>query len=284
MAVGKRTSPHKPGPGTSRRRRATAELWLWGSHTVEAALAHPARSTQRLVLTVDASKKRSALMVSAKGRGLAAETLAGPELSALLPAGAVHQGVALLARPLAPPDLGEACAPAGAGRSLVVVLDQVTDPRNFGAVLRAAAAFGARAVVVQDRNSPAESGVLAKAASGALDRVPVVRAANLSRALEALADLGYWRIALDVGANAALDGATEGAMVALVLGSEGAGLRRLTAEHCDAMARLATAPNASPANLNISVAAALALYEMRTRGPMPVGAGGGYSRRLRSGP
>ena len=265
MAPGKRRSPQRPGPGASRRRRGAAELWLWGTHAVEAALAHPARTAGRLVLTADALKRNAALEAAAKGRGLAAEIVASPELAALLPAGAVHQGVALQARPLAPPDFGEACAPAKSGRSVVVVLDQVTDPRNFGAVLRAAAEFGARAVVAQERHSPPESGVLAKAASGALDRVPVVRAVNLSRALEALAELGYWSIALDPGADAALDGTTEGARVALVLGAEGAGLRRLTAEHCDAAARLATAPGAS-ASFNVSVAAALALYEMRTRG------------------
>lgn len=236
-------------------------MWLYGVHAVAAALANPAREIVRLVLTPEALQRHGTdLPGAAAERGFPVESLDSGALAALLPPGAVHQGIAAAAKPLPSPKLDDACRRAPKGRSLVVVLDQVTDPRNLGAVIRSAAAFGARAVVVQDRNSPQETGVLAKAASGGLDRVPLVRAANLARALEGLAELGYWRIALDAGAEAPLDGTGPDSAVALVLGAEGKGLRRLTAEHCDAAARLPVA-GGGPASLNVSVAAAIALYE-----------------------
>ena len=263
MPARKRSASRRPArQRPSRARRAAGELWLYGSHAVAGALANPARAPERLVMTDEARRRLPDMASRGAARGVRVETATAEAVAALLPPGAVHQGVALLAAPLAAPDLAEACRPGLDGRSLVVVLDQVTDPRNLGAVLRSAAAFGVRAVVVQDRNSPPESGALAKAASGAVDLVPMVRVTNLSRALESLAGLGYWRIGLDSGAGAALDGSTEGTAVALVLGAEGAGLRRLTAEHCDASARLVTALDA-PASLNVSVAAALSMYEMR---------------------
>ena len=244
-----------------RRRARTGQLWLYGAHAVAAALENPSRKVERLVLTPEALLRQGKDMASAAARRkIPPETMKSAALATLLPTGAVHQGIAAAAKPLASLQLDEACSVSQDERSLVVVLDQVTDPRNLGAVLRSAAAFGARAVIVQDRNTPQETGVMAKAASGGLDRVPLVRAVNLARALEGLAKLGYWRITLDPGAKAPLDSARTDGAVALVLGAEGKGLRRLTSEHCDAAARLPVVSGRS-ANLNVSVAAAIALYE-----------------------
>jgi 23S rRNA (guanosine2251-2'-O)-methyltransferase len=157
--------------------------------------------------------------------------------------------------------LEDAVALEPPGKRLVVVLDQITDPHNEGAILRSAAAFGAVAVIVQDRHAPPESGVLAKAASGALDMVPRVEVVNIARALERLGRLGFWRIALaSEGDGTLAESATEGD-VALVLGAEGAGLRRLVREHCDVSARIPVAP--AIGSLNVSNAAAIALYELR---------------------
>jgi 23S rRNA (guanosine2251-2'-O)-methyltransferase len=174
----------------------------------------------------------------------------------LLPQGAVHQGVALRPAPLQDADLADFDARPGA---VLLMLDQVTDPQNVGAILRSAAAFGVAGLVLQDRNAPKLSGALAKAAAGAVEKTPVARVVNLSRALEDLARLGWRAVGLAGEAELSLDAALDGAPTVLVMGSEGDGLRRLVAEHCDALARIPMPGDFE--SLNVSAAAAIALYE-----------------------
>ena len=172
---------------------------------------------------------------------------------------AVHQGVLLLAGPVEPIELADIEDRSG----LVLVLDQITDPHNVGAILRTAAAFAVDAVVTTARHSPELSGVLAKAASGGLDHVPVAEVVNLARALEELAQMGYWRIGLDSDGDTTFEAASVRRPVALVLGAEDKGLRRLTRENCDAVARL-DMPGAIK-SLNVSNACAVALTLARQR-------------------
>jgi 23S rRNA (guanosine2251-2'-O)-methyltransferase len=143
---------------------------------------------------------------------------------------------------------------------VILMLDQVTDPQNVGAVFRSAAAFGARGVILQDRNAPGLGGALAKAAAGAVDQVPHARVVNLSRALERLSDLGWRAVGLDGSAEETLDQAIDSRPVVIVLGSEGDGIRRLVAEHCDSLAKI-NMPGGFE-SLNVSAAAAIALYEV----------------------
>jgi 23S rRNA (guanosine2251-2'-O)-methyltransferase len=171
---------------------------------------------------------------------------------------AVHQGVALLVEPLEPVALEDAIA---ASDGPVLLLDQVTDPRNVGAILRSAAAFGAACVVLQDRHAPPETGALARAASGALDIVPVVREVNLSRAIASLQKAGFWVMGLAGDASRTLaEARPRDRRVALVLGAEDTGLRRLQRETCDELVRLPITP--AMESLNVAVAAAVALYEV----------------------
>ncbi len=185
-------------------------------------------------------------------------------LSAFLPEGAVHQGLAVAVAPLPAPAFDDLLAQlAPPAEALVVVLDQASDPRNVGAVLRSAAAFAAAAVVVQDRHAPIESGVLAKAASGALETVPMVRVVNIARALRALAAADFLCLGLDSAAAQPITGQALPKRIALVIGAEGAGLRRLTKECCERLACIPIAPAVE--SLNVSVAAAIALFAVRSQ-------------------
>lgn len=227
--------------------------WIYGWHPVLAALDNPRRSAGRLVATREAATR-----LHTEKPTLQPEILERRQVDDLLPESAVHQGVALFAPVLqetAIEDLLNATAPD----AIVVVLDQVTDPHNVGAVVRSAAAFGAIGVVVQDRSAPPSNGALTKSASGALDIVPLVRVTNLARALELLAEAGFWRIGFDGDATTTLADAPLDGKVALILGAEGGGLRRLTREACDHLARI-EAPGALQ-TLNVSNAAAITLYE-----------------------
>jgi 23S rRNA (guanosine2251-2'-O)-methyltransferase len=181
-------------------------------------------------------------------------------LDQLLGRDIAHQGVALLADPLSPPSLQSVLERPGP----LIVLDQVTDPRNVGAIMRSAAAFAAAGVITQDRNAPEETGALAKAASGALESMPLLRAVNIARTLIALKAANCWVVGLDAGGKAPLSGpALADRRIVLVLGAEGDGLRRLTRETCDELAAL-TMPGAME-SLNVSAAAAVALYELARR-------------------
>ncbi len=239
-----RKNKHKSGSNPNRPR-------FWGRHAVAAALDN----AERRVLKAWATREASVFM---QFPDAVAVTLAeAPDLGRLVPADAPHQGVVIEVEPLEDVWLSDVLGEAGE-KAVVLVLDQVTDPHNVGAILRSAAAFGAIAIVTQDRHSPPESGALAKAASGALDRVPWVRVVNLSRALDELAEAGFWRIGLAGEAEAVLADALGPQRVALVLGAEGAGMRSNVRDHCDALARLPISD--SMESLNVSNAAAVALY------------------------
>ncbi len=251
-----RPRPHRsPRPS----RGGHQPVWLYGQHPVLAALANPDRRVERLLVTQEAAERHAAAFAAA---GRKAEVMSRDELSQRLPAGAVHQGIAILAAPLEEPALDDVLARCG-DNALVLALDQVTDPHNVGAILRSAAAFGVAGVVVTERNAPADTGVLAKAASGALEVMPLVRAVNLARALDQLKEAGFWLYGLDERGEADIGDLDLAGRVCIVLGAEGEGLRRLTAEKCD---RLATIPTAAAlAALNVSNAAAVAAYEWARR-------------------
>lgn len=251
-----------------KRPEQARDTWLYGRHAVLAAVANPARRCRRLVLTSEAMAQtaealRTALKTTRDER-LSPEILPRAKIDHLLPEGATHQGIALLADPLPETAIEDVCRRlAETPRARVVVLDQATDPRNVGAVLRAAAAFGAEAVIIQDRHAPPTGGALAKAASGALEAVALVRVVNLARALEFLKKAGFWCVGLDASAQSLLADTDLSGKVALVLGSEGEGLRRLTRDSCDLLAKIPMAQGWE--SLNLATAAAIALYETFAR-------------------
>lgn len=246
-------------PFRARTTAATADAWIYGRHAVAAALSNPARRVHELVATEDALAHLPGPLTARPG--LAVTIADRARIGALVPPGAVHQGLALRAAALEP--VGLATILARPGEKTIIVLDQVTDPHNVGAILRSAAAFGAYAVVTTTRNAAPPGPTVAKAASGALDLVPLVQVVNLARALDDMKEAGLWCIGLDAEGDAPLTADLPGRSIALVLGAEGEGLRRLTRERCDVMAHLPT--RGALASLNVSNAAAVALYIVSRR-------------------
>ncbi|MEZ5839039.1 MAG: 23S rRNA (guanosine(2251)-2'-O)-methyltransferase RlmB [Hyphomicrobiales bacterium] len=226
---------------------------LYGLHTVAAALANPRRHKRRLMVTRNALPRLEAILEGPAP--LEPEFVEPRAIDKLLPADAVHQGIVLEADPLPPLPMDDL-----AGARLVLLLDQITDPHNVGAILRSATAFAADAVIITGRHSPAESGVLAKSASGALDIVPVMTVPNLARTLIELGERGFTRLGLDSEGPVSLDEVAPAGPVAVVLGAEGKGLRQLTRETCDVMARLDMPGEIK--SLNVSNAAAIVLYAL----------------------
>jgi 23S rRNA (guanosine2251-2'-O)-methyltransferase len=229
-------------------------IQLHGIHAVEAAIANPARRLGRLLLTDNAERRLEAALTA---RGAKPQRSQPRDLDRLLGTATVHQGAFLETEPLDEPTLAD-LAQASASGGPLVVLDQVTDPHNVGAILRSAAAFAASGLVMTRRHSPPLAGALAKSASGALELVPIALVANLARALQELADAGVVRVGLDGDADALLHRTHLTSPVALVLGAEGKGLRRLTRDLCDRLCRIGTAGGMS--SLNVSNAAAVALH------------------------
>lgn len=243
--------------GRGSGRASTGMVRLWGRHAVEAALLNPDRSHRKLWATREGVESLNGELPT----NFPLEWAQPADLARLVARDAPHQGLVLECAPLE--DVFLADVLEGDAERPILVLDQVTDPHNVGALMRSAAAFNAVAVVTQDRHAPPESGTLAKSASGALEIVPWVRVVNLARALEEIAEAGYWRIGLAGEAEATLADALPAGPVALVLGAEGEGMRHNITQHCDALARLPIDP--AMESLNVSNAGAIALYAVASR-------------------
>ena len=223
---------------------------LYGFHPVREAL----RAGRRKLLDLYATEQAARKLADDIGRAhLRPKIVEAEDLGRRLGAGTVHQGILLEALPLAARGLSDIVRNSG----IVLVLDQITDPHNIGAILRTAAAFGVDAVVLTERHAPELAGVAAKAASGGIEHVPIIRVVNLARALDRLGESGYLRLGLDSEAELSFAKVPLKTPLALVLGAEDKGLRRLTREKCDVLVRL-DLPGAIK-SLNVSNACAVAL-------------------------
>ena len=245
----------KGGRGSGRA--GSGQVRLWGRHAVEAALKNPDRVHQKLWATREAIDTLDGELPA----DFPLEYAEATDLARLVAKDAPHQGLVLECAPLEDMHLDEVLN--GDPARPIVVLDQVTDPHNVGAIMRSAAAFGAAALVTQDRHAPPEGGVIGKSASGALEVLPWVRVVNLARALEQIAEAGYWRIGLTGTADATLGETLAAGPIALVLGAEGEGMRQNIESHCDVLAKLPIGEQIE--SLNVSNAGAIALYAVATR-------------------
>lgn len=231
---------------------------LYGRHAVLAALDNPNRVIRKIWGT------REVINQLELPANLPIVFADGADMARMVPGDAPHQGIVAEVEPLDDAWLDEVLKEGEDNNRPILVLDQVTDPHNVGAIIRSALAFDALAIVTQDRHSPPESGVLARAACGGLEQLPWVRVVNLARALDEIAEAGYWRIGLDGDAEQTLDEAlAKTGKVALVLGAEGDGLRHNSMAHCDMLAKLPISSKME--SLNVSNAAAVALYAVANR-------------------
>ncbi len=245
-----------------RKESGEETLWLFGMHAVRDALLNPRREKIRLVVTKNALDRLEAEVAAS---GMAPEVVDPRQFKVPIDPQSVHQGAAIEVRPLVWGSVSEVCATKG-DAPLVLLLDRVTDPHNVGAILRSAEVFGARAVIAPLRHSAPETGALAKTASGALERQPYLRVQNLSNAMRALREMGYFIIGLDGTAEETLEDRLSKlppVATALVLGAEGPGLRQLTKETCHVLAKIEFA--GAFGSLNVSNAAAVGLYAVAQR-------------------
>ncbi|WP_404366834.1 23S rRNA (guanosine(2251)-2'-O)-methyltransferase RlmB [Sphingomonas sp. MMS24-J45] len=242
---------HRPSQAPAGRPR------FWGRHAVTAALANPERVVRKMWVTREAA---ASLDIPPVIPIVFADV---QDLARLVPGDAPHQGLVAEVEPLEDMWLADLLQQGEGDRRPLLILDGVTDPHNVGAILRSAAAFDALGIVTPDRNAPPESGTIARAASGALEIVPWVRVVNLARALEEIAEAGFWRVGLTGEASQTLEKAMGTQRVALVLGAEGEGMRQNTASHCDELAKLPISHRME--SLNVSNAAAIALYAAASR-------------------
>ena len=242
---------------------------LYGFHACREAWLNEARTIKTLFLTEQAEEDFAPVMKEAYEQGLKRPSITTVEkhtLDRMLPRGAVHQGIALIAERLDEASIQDFIIKSkGQDKTVLLMLDQVTDPHNVGAILRSACAFGADGVIMQRKHAPELEGALAKSASGAVEHVAVAYETNLSRTLEELKENEFFVFGLDERGEREVGDImrnnTKGNhKIVLVLGAEGDGMRRLVKENCDELVKLPTSGALS--SLNVSNAAAVALYAL----------------------
>ncbi|MCQ2741451.1 MAG: 23S rRNA (guanosine(2251)-2'-O)-methyltransferase RlmB, partial [Alphaproteobacteria bacterium] len=228
-------------------------LIIYGRHAVLAALTNPKRKIEKLLCT-----KETAAEFSEK-TSVTPKIVDRKEIDKLLSPDAVHQGIALFCSRLPNYTLEDIIDMTNdVSKCHVLILDQVTDPQNIGAIIRSAVAFNTTALIMQDKNSPLENGAMDKAAAGMIEHLPIVRVTNLSRAIESLKESGFWTIGMDGYAKTTIDKLDSSGKTAIIMGSEGKGMRRLVEENCDISVRLPISPLTE--SLNVATAAAITLY------------------------
>jgi len=203
------------------------------------------------------------IVTAARAAGIRVEDRDRPTLDRIAGEGARHQGVLAWLGAFGYADLEDLVAQDGSEPALLLALDGVEDPRNLGAVLRSAYLLGAGGVIIPEHRAAQVTSLVSKTSAGASELVPIAQVGNLVRALEQLRELDVWRVAVHASPEARPIAQLDGAMpLVLVLGSEGGGVRPLVAKQCDFHA-LIPMQRSGIGSFNVSVAAALALYEIR---------------------
>ena len=246
---------------------ASRSQHIYGLHAVRAVLERRPQTVLTAKVLRDASGKLAELVDTLAARGVAVQRVGRADLDRLTDGG-VHQGVVVEVAAAAEFSIGdfEALVVERARALRLLVLDGVEDPRNLGACLRTADAAGIDAVVVPKDHSAKLTAAAMKTSTGAAETVPVYRAPNLARALAWLKEAGVWVVGADGGAPQSLYQAKLAPPVAMVLGGEGRGVRRLTRDLCDELVHIPMV--GSVESLNVSVATGIVLFELLRQAPL----------------
>ena len=239
-----------------------AGQWIAGINAVASALEHDIEHVREVL--VEAGNKNARITEieeNARRKELSVRRVTHQALDGIA-GGLRHQGV--IARYEAPEQTSETELPAliesAPGKVLILVLDGIQDPHNLGACLRSSAAAGVTAVIIPKDKAAPINATVRKTSAGAADRIPVVSVTNLARTLRAIKDAGVWVYGMDGEASGTIFQTDFTGNVALVMGSEGEGMRRLTREHCDGLVRIPMPGEME--SLNVSVATGVALFEV----------------------
>lgn len=258
-----KVKPIKRNPRQQQKEQAMGrnQIALYGRHVILAAIANEKRRINKIMcLRENFEDVRRAMIANDRNQSLI-QVAEKVEIDLLLPKDAVHQGFLAYVQPLENYTIEEIIEMADEKKKChVLILDQVTDPQNIGAIIRSCAAFDALALVIQDKNSPTENGAMAKASAGTIEILPICRVTNLSRAIELLKKANFWAVGMDGEARDTIDKISKSGKTAIVMGSEGKGMRRLVEENCDLTIKLPISERVE--SLNVSTAAAIALYEL----------------------
>lgn len=248
----------------SRRRKPEPGRVVFGLGPVEELLGRDPGSIEKLEIRREARGRLAELAERARSAGVRVSLVESAALEAAAGEGARHQGVVARAGAYEYADLDDLIAAAG-DPARVLVLDGVTDPRNFGAICRSAYLLGADGIVVgKDRSAPVNAAAT-KAAAGATEYLSIARVTNLARALGEMREAGWWRALIAATPEARPLGEIDGTCpLALVVGSEGSGVRPLVAKNTD-FAYAIPMRAGGVGSLNVAVAASLALYELARR-------------------
>ena len=234
---------------------------FYGRHPVISAITNPQRTINSLFCTKENTEELKNACIKAGRNVNLIKTIDKKDIEQMLPRDSVHQGFVAKVQPLPEYSIEEICNLAQEQKDChILILDQVTDPQNIGAIIRSCVAFNALALIVQDKNSPPENGSMAKASAGMIEHLPICRVTNISRAIEQLKKAGFWTIGMDGYATTTISELKKGGKNAIIMGSEGKGMRRLVEESCDITVRLPISERVE--SLNVSTAAAIVLYEI----------------------
>ena len=240
-------------------KKLTKNYWIVGKHAVKAALNNTEREKIRLCIAKDIIFKHNI-------KNLTSEILSREQISNMLGSSISHQGLALQVKPLIKKNIIEFLKKTKTNKNIIIVLDQITDVQNVGAIIRSAQAFSASAIICQEKNSPKENTLLSRAAAGALEFIPIIYVKNISQTLKLLKENNFWSIGLDGKSKYSLKDISKknnnlfDNNIALVLGSEGKGIRNLVTKNCDICCKIDIKNTID--SLNVSVALAIALYEI----------------------